>query len=67
MIENIPIEFTLGSFSAVGILGGYIWNDLNKEIEEIKKIQCNRPCHQIHLEITEIKTDVKWIKNNLKK
>lgn len=66
MIQPIPIEITLGSFSVIGILTGYIWNAQNKKIERIYKIQASRPCHFIAKEIAQIKTDLRWIKKNLK-
>lgn len=70
MLQYIPAEITFASFSGLVMLGGYIWNSQNKQINDIKKTQKARPCNSIHLEIIEMKTDIKWIKekiNELKK
>lgn len=66
MLQNIPPEITIFSFSAVGILTGYIWNDQSKKIDAIKKVQESRPCHIIAETLAEIQTDISWIKRNLK-
>jgi len=65
MLSIIPPEITIGSFSIVGILTGYIWNTQAKSISELKKRQNNLPCQLIHNQMTEMKTDLKWIKQNL--
>lgn len=67
MLQNIPSEITITSFSFVGLLTGYIWNAQEKKIKEIREVQKLRPCNVIHLKITEIQTDIKWIKQKLKK
>jgi len=66
MLNSIPQELTLGSFSLVGILTGYIWNNQSKRIKGIEKFQKTLPCNKISNLITEMKTDIKWIKRNLK-
>jgi len=66
MLNSIPQELTLGSFSLVGILTGYIWNNQSKRIKGIEKIQNNLPCNKVSNLISEMKTDIKWIKKNLK-
>lgn len=65
MIANIPPEITLTSFSLIGILTGYIWNDQAKQIKDIRDTQKKRPCHTIHLSIIEMQNDIKWIKRNI--
>lgn len=67
MILSIPPEITIGSFSIIGILTGYIWNDQGKKISEIRKIQDARPCSIICAKIDTIKNDISWIKEELKK
>jgi hypothetical protein len=66
MIENIPTEITLASFSFITLLSGYIWNDQKKEIQAIKEIQEKRPCHIVAKTLVEIQTDISWIKKNIK-
>lgn len=66
MVNSIPPELTLGSFSLVGLLTGYIWNNQSKRIVNVEKVQKLRPCSDIAVQIIEIKTDIKWIKKNLK-
>ena len=66
MLNSIPPELTLGSFSLVGILTRYIWNSQSKRIKVIEKIQRELPCNKISNLISEMKTDIKWIKRNLK-
>ena len=65
MISIIPLEITIGSFSLIGILTGYIWNTHNKRISQIEKVQSNRPCVDIERIIVELRTDIKWIKQKL--
>ena len=67
MIQSIPPEITIGSFSVIGVLTGYIWNTQSKRIDELKKKQNDRPCSQICVYIEAIKTDISWIKKELKK
>lgn len=66
MIENIPTEITIASFSFITIFIGYIWNDQKKEIQTIKDVQEKRPCNIIARTLVEIQTDITWIKKNLK-
>lgn len=67
MISNIPPEITLASFSLVGILTGYVWNDQGKRIKKIEDEQTQCPFPNIKVDIAEMKTDIKWILRNLKK
>lgn len=67
MLQYIPVEITLGSFSLIGVLTAYIWNTQNKQIKDLQETQKQRPCNLIEIEITQIKTDVKWIKKNIEK
>jgi hypothetical protein len=67
MIVNIPPEITIASFSLIGILTGYIWNNQGKKIDKIIKIQENRPCNIICGRIEAIQTDISWIKERIKK
>jgi hypothetical protein len=66
MIQNVPPEITIASFSAIGILTGYIWNDQSKKIDAIKKLQEGLPCHIIAKTLAIIQTDIQWIKRNIK-
>jgi len=66
MLQNIPPELSLASFSAIGILTGYIWNDQSKKIDALKKVQEARPCHIVANTLAQIQTDIEWIKKNLK-
>lgn len=67
MISNIPPEITIGSFSLVGILTGYIWNKQAKQISGIEKHinDCPFPC--IKTDMATMKNDIQWIKETLKK
>jgi hypothetical protein len=65
MLNNIPPEITIGSFSLIGILTGYIWNNQNNKIKEIKNIQEQRPCTSVCGQINSIKNDINWIKKIL--
>lgn len=67
MLQNIPTEITITSFSFIGLLTGYIWNDQEKKLQAIREVQEKRPCNVIHLKITKIQTDIEWIKENIKK
>lgn len=67
MLQNIPPEITIASFSAVGVLTGYIWNLQGKKIEKITKIQETRPCNTVCNKIYEIQRDIDWIKKVLDK
>ena len=66
MLNSIPPEITIASFSFIGILTGYIWNDQSKKIDAIKKVQEARPCHIVSNTLAQIQTDIKWIKKNIK-
>ena len=67
MTSTIPPELTIGAFSVIGVLTGYIWNSQSKRIDKISEIQKNLPCNIIHLKITEMRNDIKWIKESIKK
>lgn len=66
MIQNIPVELTMASFSLVGVMTGYIWNNQSKRIDELKKKINEKPCNQICSHIEAIRTDIDWIKKTLK-
>jgi len=65
MIQTIPAEITIGSFSLIGILTGYIWNQQGKRINKIIEIQERRPCNTICAKIGKIQTDIEWIKKEM--
>jgi hypothetical protein len=65
MIANIPPEITIASFSLVGMLTGYVWNDQNKRICKIEEDQNALPIASIHSDIAQMKTDIDWIKKYL--
>jgi hypothetical protein len=67
MIDYIPPEITIASFSVIGVLTGYIWNSQSKRIDEIKRVQQSRPCKEIYSHIEAIKVDICWIKKALSK
>lgn len=62
---NIPIEITIGSFSLVGILTGYIWNDQAKRIGRIEKEIDSCPFPTFGNDIAKMKNDIDWIKRYL--
>jgi len=66
MLQNIPPEISIISFSAIGVLTGYIWNDQSKKIDAIKKVQDARPCHIVAKTLAQIQNDIEWIKKNLR-
>lgn len=67
MIQTIPIEIAIGSFSLVGVLTGYIWNNQSKRIDAIVQVQNTRPCSIIAQNLESIKNDLAWIKRELDK
>lgn len=67
MISTIPNEITIASFSLVGILTGYVWNDQNKRICKVEEDQAKCPFPNIKIDIAEMKTDIKWILKNMQK
>lgn len=67
MIQNIPIEITLGSFTIIGAMTAYIWNNQGKKIDGIIKIQEARPCNSICGKIGQIQNDIDWIKKEMEK
>lgn len=65
MLQNIAPEITIASFSIIGILTGYIWNDQNRKIKEtLEKIEV-LPCHTICTKIEKIENNIEWIKKYL--
>lgn len=64
---TLPPEITIVSFSIVGVLTSYVWNDQTKRIKNLENhtLQCGIPKIKSHLAVIE--TDIKWIKQNLKK
>lgn len=67
MISNIPLEITLGSFSIVGILTGYVWNNQSGRIRELENEQKKCLLPYVRSDIAIIKTEIIWIKDNLRK
>jgi hypothetical protein len=67
MIANIPPEITIASFSLVGMLTGYVWNDQAKRIATLEQEQNACPFPKMNVVIAEMRTDIKWIKQNLEK
>ena len=66
MLMNIPPEITIASFSLVGILTGYVWNDQNKRIIKIEEEQTKCPFPKVRTDLAIIKTDLKWLKEEFK-
>jgi hypothetical protein len=67
MISNIPPEFTIGSFSLIGVLSAYVWNDQSVRIKKLENDVEKCPFPNIKVDIAEIKTDIKWILKNMQK
>jgi hypothetical protein len=65
MLQNIAPEITIASFSIIGVLTGYVWNDQNKRICEIEKNQKDFPLIGLTEDISQMKTDIEWIKKYL--
>lgn len=65
MLQNIPPEITIASFSVIGVLTGYVWNDQDKRICTVEKNQKELPLVAIKEDITQIKTDIDWLKKYL--
>jgi len=65
MLSQIPPEITLGSFSLVGILTGYIWNDQSKRIKKLEDDISTCPFPDVRTDIATMKTDLKWIKHKI--
>ena len=67
MIQYIPVEITIGSFSIIGVLTGYIWNNQAKKIRENKDKLEKLPCNVICSQISAIHVDIKWIKEEIRR
>jgi hypothetical protein len=67
MLSGIPTEITIASFSLVGILTGYVWNDQNARIKKLENHTTSCPFPKIQIHIATIATDVQWIKKELEK
>jgi len=65
MLANIPPEISIASFSLLGILTGYIWNDQNKRISVLEKEQKECAVPAIKQDIAQIKNDISWLKEFL--
>ena len=65
MLQSIPPEISIASFSLIGVLTGYIWNEQNKKIKAILKVQEERKCDVVCSDIKSIKTDIAWVKEIL--
>lgn len=64
---QIPTEIAIGSFSLIGILTGYIWNEHSKKLKHIENRISTFSFSEIHSSLASIKTDIQWIKHELKK
>ena len=65
MLNEIPIEISLGAFSLVSVFSAYIWNSQDKRIT---KLECDSeafPFPSIKQDIAQIKTDIDWMKKFL--
>ncbi|MFA7662626.1 MAG: hypothetical protein WCX88_01795 [Patescibacteria group bacterium] len=67
MISTIPNEITIASFSVIGALSAYVWNDQSVRIKKIEEEQQKCPFPNIKIDIAEMKTDIKWILKNMQK
>jgi len=67
MLSNIPTEITLASFSIIGILTGYVWNDQSGRLRKLESEIEKCPMPALKVDIAEIKTDIKWILKNMQK
>lgn len=67
MLTNIPPEITLASFSLIGILTGYVWNDQSGRIKKLEVDVGKCPMPALKIDIAEMKTDIKWILKNMQK
>ena len=67
MIANIPPEITIASFSVIGILTGYVWNDQSCRIKKMEEEVAKCPMPALKIDIAEMKTDIKWILKNMQK
>ena len=67
MLSNIPPEITITSFSLIGVLTAYVWNDQSGRIKRIEEEQQKCPFPNIKVDIAEMKTDIKWILKNMQK
>ena len=65
MLQNIPLEITVASFSAVGVLTGYIWNNQNKRIKKVEDDIEKCPFPEIKKDIGKIQNDIAWLKKYL--
>jgi hypothetical protein len=67
MLTNIPPEITVFSFSCIGILTGYIWNNQSKRLDVLENKIKNKPCLSVCSHIEAIRVDIDWIKKEFKK
>jgi len=67
MIASIPSEITIASFSLIGILTGYVWNDQSIRIKKLEHDLEKCPMPMLKVDIAEMKTDIKWILKNMQK
>ena len=65
MINSIPLEITVCSFSLVGVMTGYIWNSLEKRLKKCEQDICKIPTLEIKESIVSIQKDIDWIKKYL--
>lgn len=65
MLQNIPTEITLASFSIISVLTGYIWNNQSKRIKHVEGEIERCPFPNIKRDIAKIQNDIEWIKKYL--
>lgn len=65
MIQSIAPEVTIAAFSAITVLGGYIWNETGKRISKLEDRENACPFPSMTADIREIKNDIVWIKKSL--
>lgn len=58
-------EISMASFSLIGILTGYIWNNQSKRIAKLEREHGLCPFPEMKSDIAQMKTDIDWIKKYL--
>lgn len=65
MLQNISPEITIASFSIIGVLSGYVWNDQSKRICKLEEHDSTFPLVSIREDISQMRTDIEWLKKFL--
>jgi hypothetical protein len=63
MIQEVPIELLTLSIGATTAFAGLLWRDLNNKVKDLQQHDLTCPVVRVQRDITEIKNDLKWIKN----